>query len=106
MLVRGSSEWITSLHYAFQDSINLYLIMDYYPGGDLMTLISKFDDQLPENMARFYIAEMVIAIESLHQLRYVHRDIKPDNVLLDSKGHIKLADFGSCLKMMADGFVR
>lgn len=106
MLVRGSSEWITSLHYAFQDNSNLYLIMDYYPGGDLMTLISKFDEQLPEHMARFYIAEMIVAIESLHQLRYVHRDIKPDNILLDRHGHIKLADFGSCLKMMSDGFVR
>ena len=80
--------------------------MDYYPGGDLMTLISKFDDQLPEKMAKFYIAEMIVAIESLHQLRYVHRDIKPDNVLIDLQGHIKLADFGSCLKMMADDYVR
>ena len=89
-----------------QDNLNLYLVMDYYPGGDLMTLISKFDDQLPEKMAKFYIAEMIVAIESLHQLRYVHRDIKPDNVLIDLQGHIKLADFGSCLKMMADDYVR
>ena len=51
--------------------------MDYYPGGDLLTLISKNDDRLDENMARFYVGEMVLAIESLHQLRYVHRDIKP-----------------------------
>ena len=66
--------------------------MDYYPGkntiifhfkkfsflgGDLLTLISKNDDRLSEDMARFYIAEMVLAIESLHCLRYVHRDIKP-----------------------------
>ena len=94
-------------HFQFkQDNLNLYLVMDYYPGGDLMTLISKFDDQLPEKMAKFYIAEMIVAIESLHQLRYVHRDIKPDNVLIDLQGHIKLADFGSCLKMMADNNVR
>ena len=77
MLVRGDNEWITNLHYSFQDKVNLYFVMDYYPGGDLLTLISKNDDRLDENMARFYIGEMVLAIESLHQLRYVHRDIKP-----------------------------
>ena len=50
--------------------------MDYYVGGDLLTLLSKFDDRLPEAMCLFYIAEMVCAIDSLHKLRYVHRDIK------------------------------
>lgn len=79
--------------------------MDYYSGGDLLTLLSKFEDRLSEDMARFYIAEMVLAIESIHKLRYVHRDIKPDNVLLDTAGHIRLADFGSCLKMREDGSV-
>lgn len=76
VLVRGSGEWITNLHYAFQDERSLYFVMDYYPGGDLLTLISKYDERLEEDMARFYVAEMVLAIESLHQLRYVHRDIK------------------------------
>ena len=79
--------------------------MDYYCGGDLLTLLSKFEDRLPEEMARFYIAEMVLAISSLHDLHYVHRDIKPDNVLLDRSGHIVLADFGSCLRLMEDGTV-
>ncbi|XP_048856476.1 serine/threonine-protein kinase MRCK beta-like isoform X2 [Brienomyrus brachyistius] len=106
VLVNGNSQWITALHYAFQDESNLYLVMDYYVGGDLLTLLSKFEDRLPEDMAKFYIAEMVLAIHSIHQLRYVHRDIKPDNVLLDMNGHIRLADFGSCLKMMEDGLVQ
>lgn len=53
--------------------------MDYYCGGDLLTLLSKFEDRLPEDMARFYIAEMALAIASIHKLNYVHRDIKPDN---------------------------
>ena len=88
--------------------------MDYYCGGDLLTLLSKFEDRLPEDMAKFYIAEMVschlssdlcnhvlqvLAIDSIHNLRYVHRDIKPDNVLIDAAGHIRLADFGSCLRL-------
>jgi serine/threonine protein kinase len=80
--------------------------MDYYCGGDLLTLLSKFEDRLPEDMARFYIAEMVLAVGSIHDLRYVHRDIKPDNVLLDANGHIRLADFGSCLKLFEDGTVQ
>ncbi len=82
-----------------------YFVMDYYSGGDLLTLLSKFEDRLSESMAQFYIAEMVLAIESIHKLGYVHRDIKPDNVLLDTAGHIRLADFGSCLRMREDGSV-
>lgn len=80
--------------------------MDYYCGGDLLTLLSKFEDRLPEDMARFYIAEMVLAIASIHKLQYVHRDIKPDNLVLDVSGHIRLADFGSCLKLGANGTVQ
>ncbi|CAH1179570.1 unnamed protein product [Phaedon cochleariae] len=106
VLVYGDRRWITHLHYAFQDESNLYLVMDYYCGGDLLTLLSKFEDRLPEEMARFYIAEMVLAIDSIHNLKYVHRDIKPDNVLLDANGHIRLADFGSCLKLNDDGMVQ
>ncbi|CAG4960610.1 unnamed protein product [Parnassius apollo] len=106
VLVFGDRRWITNLHYAFQDEHNLYLVMDYYCGGDLLTLLSKFEDRLPEDMAKFYIAEMVLAIQSVHELRYVHRDIKPDNVLLDASGHIRLADFGSCLRLGDDGKVQ
>uniref|UniRef100_A0A673ML08 non-specific serine/threonine protein kinase n=1 Tax=Sinocyclocheilus rhinocerous TaxID=307959 RepID=A0A673ML08_9TELE len=105
VLVNGDCQWITRLYYAFQDDNFLYLVMDYYVGGDLLTLLSKFEDRLPEDMARFYLAEMVLAIDSVHQLHYVHRDIKPDNILLDVNGHIRLADFGSCLKLTEDGTI-
>ncbi|XP_035380073.1 serine/threonine-protein kinase MRCK alpha isoform X3 [Electrophorus electricus] len=105
VLVNGDSQWITALHYAFQDENHLYLVMDYYVGGDLLTLLSKFEDRLPEDMAKFYLAEMVLAIDSVHQVHYVHRDIKPDNILMDVNGHIRLADFGSCLRLTEDGMV-
>ncbi|XP_077174545.1 myotonin-protein kinase isoform X3 [Paroedura picta] len=105
VLVNGDKQWITQLHFAFQDENYLYLVMDYYVGGDLLTLLSKFGDRIPMEMARFYLAEMVMAIDSIHRLGYVHRDIKPDNILLDRCGHIRLGDFGSCLKLRKDGTV-
>lgn len=61
-------QYFTALFPPFQ-----YLVMDYYVGGDLLTLLSKFEDKLPEDMARFYIGEMVLAIHSIHELHYVHR---------------------------------
>ena len=68
-------------------------MMDYVPGGDMMGLFMRLDT-LPEAEARFYAAQTVQAIESLHRLGYAHRDIKPDNLLLDAAGHLKLADLG------------
>lgn len=106
VLVFGDRQFITNLHYAFQDDHNLYLVMDYYCGGDLLTLLSKFEDRLPEEMTRFYIAEMIIAISTVHKLNYIHRDVKLDNIVLDANGHIRLADFGSCLKLGPNGMVQ
>ena len=72
---------------AEQDDDHLYLVMDYYSGGDLLTLLTKFDDQLEEKMAKFYLAEIVLALDSIHSLGYVHRDVKPDNLLLGKVRH-------------------
>ncbi|KAM8797836.1 citron Rho-interacting kinase isoform 1-T1 [Eudromia elegans] len=99
ILSQNSSPWIPQLHYAFQDKKNLYLVMEYQPGGDLLSLLNRYEDQLDESMVQFYLAELVLAIHSVHQMGYVHRDIKPENVLIDRTGHIKLVDFGSAAKM-------
>nr|GMD11977.1 serine/threonine-protein kinase tricorner-like [Ipomoea batatas] len=69
--------------------------MEYLPGGDIMTLLMR-EETLTETVARFYIAESVLALESIHKHNYIHRDIKPDNLLLDKNGHMKLSDFGLC----------
>ncbi|KAJ7966619.1 Non-specific serine/threonine protein kinase [Quillaja saponaria] len=95
LLAEVDSRCIVQLHYSFQDSEFLYLIMEYLPGGDIMTLLMR-EDILSEDVARFYIAESILAIHSIHQHSYVHRDIKPDNLILDKNGHLKLSDFGLC----------
>ncbi|XP_077509003.1 citron Rho-interacting kinase-like isoform X4 [Amblyomma americanum] len=94
-----SGPWLTRLQYAFQDSAHLYLVMELLPGGDLFGLLDRSGGLLPEDEARFYLAELTLAIHALHSLGYVHRDVKPDNVLIDRTGHIKLADFGSAAKL-------
>ncbi|XP_060173415.1 uncharacterized protein LOC132604098 isoform X1 [Lycium barbarum] len=95
LLVEVDSRCIVKLFYSFQDSDFLYLIMEYLPGGDIMTLLMR-EDILCEDVARFYMAESILAIHSIHQHNYVHRDIKPDNLILDKNGHLKLSDFGLC----------
>ena len=91
--------WVVQLYYSFQDPAHLYLIMEFLPGGDLMTMLIKYDT-FSEDVTRFYMAECACAIAAIQQLGYVHRDIKPDNcnsinlVLIDRTGHVKLSDFG------------
>ncbi|XP_074776807.1 citron Rho-interacting kinase isoform X1 [Athene noctua] len=105
ILSQSSSPWIPQLQYAFQDKKNLYLVMEYQPGGDLLSLLNRYEDQLDESMVQFYLAELVLAIHSVHQMGYVHRDIKPENVLIDRTGHIKLVDFGSAARMTINKMV-
>ncbi|PIN88698.1 Serine/threonine-protein kinase 38-like [Aquarana catesbeiana] len=95
VLVEADGAWVVKMFYSFQDKRNLYLIMEFLPGGDMMTLLMK-KDTLTEEETQFYIAETVLAIDAIHQLGFIHRDIKPDNLLLDAKGHVKLSDFGLC----------
>ena len=87
------SPWIVELKASFQEDDFLYLVMEFLPGGDFMNLLIK-KDKLTEEEAKFYIAELICAVESIHKLDCIHRDIKPDNILIDKNGHIKLSDFG------------
>ncbi|PPR02421.1 hypothetical protein CVT26_011389 [Gymnopilus dilepis] len=89
----GGAEWIVRLYYSFQDRDHLYLVLEYMSGGDLLNLLIE-RDVFEEDFTRFYVAEMILAIESCHRHGFIHRDIKPDNFLFDPDGHIKLSDFG------------
>lgn len=95
VLAEVHNPYVVKLYYSFQDEEYLYLVMEYLPGGDMMTLLMR-KDILSEEETRFYIAETVLGIESIHKHNYIHRDIKPDNLLLDRTGHVKLSDFGLC----------
>ncbi|KAK6842140.1 serine/threonine-protein kinase cbk1 [Apiospora arundinis] len=87
------SRWIVPLIASFQDPANLYLIMEYMPGGDFLGLLIR-ENILNEPVAKFFIAEMILCIEEAHSLRWIHRDIKPDNFLVSATGHLKISDFG------------
>lgn len=104
IMAHANSEWILKLHFAFQDHKYLYMVMDYMPGGDLVSLMSNYD--IPEKWAKFYTMEIVLALNVIHGMGFVHRDVKPDNMLIDKYGHLKLADFGTCMRMGPDGLVR
>eukprot|EP01133_Synstelium_polycarpum_P015718 gene15718-18674_t len=93
MMSEAGGKWITKLLYAFQDSANLYLAMEYHCGGDFRALLNNLN-MFCEEDARFYMVEMIEALNSLHSLKYIHRDIKPSNFVIDRHGHIKLIDFG------------
>lgn len=102
ILTESEGRWIVTLHYSFQDNRNLYMVMEFLPGGDLMGLLMK-EDVFSEAATRHYVAELVLAVASVHKLGYIHRDLKPDNVLLDWNGHLKLTDLGLCKKVEETG---
>ena len=112
VLAESNSPWVVQLFYSFQDSSYLYLIMEFLPGGDLMSMLIKYDT-FSEDVTRFYMAECVLAIEAVHNLGFIHRcaprpqsrfsthmfhsDIKPDNILIDKDGCGMLIDWDMCV---------
>jgi protein-serine/threonine kinase len=93
VMAESDGKWLVKLRAAFQDAHRLYLVMDYFPGGDLGKLLENHK-QLSERVAAFYAAEITLGLEALHKMGYMHRDLKPDNVLIAADGHVKIADFG------------
>ena len=90
--------FITNLYFSFQDNENLYLILDYFPGGDLRFYLNK-NVQFKENEIKFFISNIIIGLKYLHQNNILHRDIKPENLIFDEKGYLNLADFGISKKI-------
>lgn len=93
MMVQSEKPYVAKLLASFQNKDNLFLVMEYLPGGDLAALI-KMMGYLPEKWVKQYISEIIISVDDMHQDGIIHHDLKPDNLLIDSKGHIKLTDFG------------
>ena len=100
VLKQAASPFILTLYYSFQTPENLYMIIDYCPGGDLNFHIIQ--NLFEENEARFYIAELILGIEHLHELNIIYRDLKPENILISQDNHIKLADFGLAKEGVTD----
>ncbi|RKP38670.1 serine/threonine-protein kinase Sgk2, partial [Dimargaris cristalligena] len=88
-----SHPFLVGLQYAFQTTQKLYFCIDYVNGGELFFHLQR-DQRFDERRAQFYVAEITLALEYLHNLNIVYRDLKPENCLLDSKGHIRIVDFG------------
>ncbi|KAF8762972.1 hypothetical protein HU200_008819 [Digitaria exilis] len=93
ILISARNPFVVRFFYSFTCRENLYLVMEYLNGGDLYSLLRNLGC-LDEDMARTYIAELVLALEYLHSMNVIHRDLKPDNLLIGRDGHIKLTDFG------------
>jgi tRNA A-37 threonylcarbamoyl transferase component Bud32 len=100
VLKQAQHPFIINLHFAFQTPDHLYMILDYCPGGDFSYHIARH--LFEEDEAKFFIAELILAIEHLHNMDIIYRDLKPDNILIDSQGHIKLADFGLAKENVSD----
>ncbi|EGO00776.1 hypothetical protein SERLA73DRAFT_178710 [Serpula lacrymans var. lacrymans S7.3] len=93
MLEAVQHPFIINLWGAFQDYANLYMVMDFVPGGELFTLLRR-SNRFPDPVAKFYAAEVALALNHLHSIDVIYRDLKPENILLNFDGHIKIADFG------------
>ncbi|MBW0478461.1 hypothetical protein O181_018176 [Austropuccinia psidii MF-1] len=93
LMNQADSDFVVKLFYTFSSRDHLYLVMEYLNGGDCAALIKALGN-LPEEWSRNYVAEVVMGLEYLHSTGVVHRDLKPDNLLIDHRGHLKLTDFG------------
>ncbi|KAI9815547.1 MAG: camp-dependent protein kinase catalytic subunit [Pycnora praestabilis] len=97
MLQEVKHPFLVTLWGTFQDSKNLYMVMDFVEGGELFSLLHT--KRFPNPVAKFYAAEVTLALEYLHSMHIIYRDLKPENLLLDRHGHLKITDFGFAKKV-------
>ena len=97
------SNFVVKLYFAFQNSKNVFLLLEYCPCGDLGKYLEE-ERRFPEEVARIYCCEIILALEYLHKNGVIYRDLKPDNILVAENGHIKLADFGLSKMNVTDDF--
>jgi serine/threonine protein kinase len=95
LLSRLHCPQLVNMHYAFQDQKNLYIIMDVCLGGDLHYQLSHSPSRcFSEEQAKFYVASIILCLDYMHSIGVLHRDVKPENLLLDSRGQLKVTDLG------------
>jgi serine/threonine protein kinase len=93
LLAELKHPFIVNMVYAFQDRLNLYLVMDYMPGGDLRFQLGRCD-KFPENVVKFFVCSILLSLQYLHGNNIIHRDLKPENLIFDAKGYLRLTDLG------------
>ena len=103
ILLNIVNPFIVKLHYTFQNDEKIFMAFDYHNGGELFFHLQRFN-YFTESMSKFYAAELYCALTYLHKNKIVYRDLKPENVILDLQGHIKLIDFGLATKIKPDKF--
>jgi serine/threonine protein kinase len=95
ILAEQQSRWFVRLFVTFRDAEHVYMVMEFLQGGDLIGRLIKMG-RFSEDETRFYMAELLEALDTVHSCGFVHRDVKPDNAVISSSGHLKLLDFGLC----------
>lgn len=105
IMMEINSSFCVKLFVTFQDQLNIYFAMEYVPGGELYQRLVKCE-KLDPNDAQFYLWEIFSALQHLHSLGYVYRDLKPENVMIDAEGHCKLIDFGFSTRPDKQGLMR
>ena len=93
IMIEINHPFVLPLKFAFESSEFIIFVLEYCPGGELFTYVKKYR-KLSEEAAKFFITEILLGIEHLHQRDIIYRDIKPENILLDLDGHVRIADFG------------
>lgn len=103
LLAELKHPFLVNMVYAFQDRLNLYLVMDYMPGGDLRFQLGRCD-RFPENVVKFFVCCILLSLQYLHGNNIIHRDLKPENLIFDAKGYLRLTDLGVARLFTPDNY--